>query len=54
LQDLKYTLQVAPKSIARLKGLEVAYKSVIDDFIHTQEEVSKAREEQEQEQGEGK
>lgn len=39
IQDLKYALQVAPKSIARFKHLEVAYKSIIDYYVANQEEM---------------
>ena len=39
IQDLKYALQVAPRSIARFKNLEVAYKSIIDYYVANQEEM---------------
>jgi hypothetical protein len=41
---------VAPRSIARFKGLELAYQTVIEDFINTQEKVYKAAREGEREE----
>jgi hypothetical protein len=41
-QDKKFTLCVTAKSIARYKDLELAYKTVIENFIKIQED-TKAR-----------
>jgi hypothetical protein len=41
-QDRKFTLCVAARDIARYKDLELAYKTVIENFIKIQED-TKAR-----------
>ena len=47
MKDMKYTIEVAPKSIQRYKDLEVAYKSVLDLYIQQQDDLKALEKEEE-------